>query len=394
MKRLYFDCFSGASGDMILGSLIHLGVKIEALRSELSKLPVKGYKLSAKFVDRSGIKACKFNVTSGKDKTERKLKEIRSIIQRSKLNDKVKKTAVLIFEKLAEAEAKIHGVKPEEIHFHEVGAIDSIVDVVGTVIGINLLGINEIYSSAIPFSRSLIKMEHGRYPGPSPAVMELLRGVEMYESERNEELVTPTGAAILSALSKGFGAFPRMRISRIGYGAGTRNSHAYPNVLRAILGEDNHDSEGMEKDIVVVIESNIDDMNPEAFDNLFDRLLSLEEVLDVSIVNAMMKRGRPGHIVKVISKKGGVQKVTETLFKESTTLGVRYSEANRFKLRRKEQIISTRYGDIMVKIVDEPELGIKRAKPEYQDCKSAANRHNISLKEIYDEVNRVIDREK
>ncbi|HLE25253.1 MAG TPA: nickel pincer cofactor biosynthesis protein LarC [Thermodesulfobacteriota bacterium] len=392
MKRLYFDCFSGASGDMILGSLIHLGVDLENLRSELSNLPVKGYKISARFVNRSGIKAYKFNVTPGKDKTERNFKEIRSIIQRSKLNDKVRKTAVLIFEKLAEAEAKIHGVKPEEIHFHEVGGIDSIVDVIGTTIGINLLGIEEIYSSAIPFSRSLIKMEHGLYPGPSPAVLELLRGVEMYESERNEELVTPTGAAILKVISKGFGSFPRMRISKIGYGAGTRNSHEYPNVLRAILGEDNINSEGMEKDTVVVIESNIDDMSPEAFDNLFDKLLLLEEALDVSVVNAMMKRGRPGHIVKVISKEGGAQKVTETLFKESTTLGVRYTEANRFKLRRKERIISTRYGDIRVKIVDEPELGIKRAKPEYEDCKSAANRHNVSLQEIYDEVNRVIDR--
>jgi len=235
-------------------------------------------------------------------------------------------------------------------------------------------------------------MEHGLYPGPSPAVLELLRGVEMYESERNEELVTPTGAAILKVISKGFGAFPRMRISKIGYGAGTRNSREYPNVLRAILGQDNINSEGMEKDTVVVIESNIDDMSPEAFDNLFDKLLLLEEALDVSVVNAMMKRGRPGHIVKVISKEGGAQKVTETLFKESTTLGVRYTEANRFKLRRKERIISTRYGDIRVKIVDEPELGIKRAKPEYEDCKSAANRHNVSLQEIYDEVNRVIDR--
>jgi len=394
LKRLYFDCFSGASGDMILGSLLHLGVKIEALREELNKLPVKGYKLSAKFVDRSGIKACKFNVTPGKDKTERKLKEIRSIIQRSKLNDKVKKTAVLIFEKLAEAEAKIHGVKPEEIHFHEVGAIDSIVDVIGTTIGINLLGIDESYSSAIPFSRSLIKMEHGLYPGPSPAVLELLRGVEMYESERNEELVTPTGAAILKVISKGFGSFPRMRISKIGYGAGTRNSHEYPNVLRAILGEDNINSEGMEKDTVVVIESNIDDMSPEAFDNLFDKLLLLEEVLDVSIINAVMKRGRPGHIVKVISKKSGLQRVTETLFKESTTIGVRYSEANRFKLRRKEQIISTRYGDIRVKIVDEPKLGIKRFKPEYQDCKIAANRHNVSLREVYDELNKIHLKEK
>ena len=394
MKRLYFDCFSGTSGDMILGSLIHLGVKLETLRSELSKLPVRGYKISAKFVDRSGIKACKFNVTPGKDKTERKLKEIRSIIQRSKLNDKVKKTAILIFEKLAEAEAKIHGVKPEDIHFHEVGGIDSIVDIVGSIIGIDFLGIDEIYSSAIPFSRSLIKMEHGRYPGPSPAVLELLRGVEMYESERNEELVTPSGAAILKVISKGIGSFPRMRISKIGYGAGTRNLDGYPNVLRAILGDDNIDSEGIERDTVVVIETNIDDMSPEAFDNLFDKLLLLEEVLDVSIINAVMKRGRPGHIVKVISKKSGVQRVTETLFKESTTLGIRYFEANRFKLRRKEQIISTRYGDIMVKIVNEPELGIKRAKSEYQDCKSAANRHKVTLKEIYDEVNRVIDREK
>jgi hypothetical protein len=375
---------------MVVGSLLHLGLKLETLRDELSKLPIKGYEIDAKLTDRSGIRACKFNVSASEKQPERKLKEMRSIIQKSKLNDKIKKTAILIFEKLAKVEAKIHGVTPEEIHFHEIGGVDSIVDVVGAVIGINLLGIDEIYSSAIPFSRSRIRMAHGVYPGPPPAVLELLEGVEMYESERKEELVTPTGIAILVVLSKGFGIFPRMKISKIGYGAGTRNPEGFPNVLRAILGEDNNFSQGIETDRVIVVETNIDDMNPEAFDNLLGRLLSLKEVLDVTLINAVMKRGRPGQIVKVISKQDGVQKVTETLFKESTTIGIRYYETNRFKLRRKERIISTRYGDIRVKIVDEPELGIKRAKPEYEDCKSAANHYKVPLKEIYDEVNRVL----
>jgi hypothetical protein len=393
LKKLYFDCFSGVSGDMIIGSLLHLGVKLKDLRRELNKLRVKGYKLSAKLVDRSGIKACKFDVNPGKDKVERNLKEIRNIIKTSRLNDKIKKTTILIFEKLAESEAKIHGVTPEEIHFHEIGNIDSIVDVVGTVIGINLLGIDEIYSSPIPFSRSGIRMEHGIYPGPSPAVLELLRGVEMYESGRNEELVTPTGAAILAVLSKGFDTFPRMRIAKIGYGAGTRNSSDYPNVVRAILGDDDHYVKGMERDTIVVIETNIDDMNPEAFDNLFDRLLSLKEVLDVSIINAVMKRGRPGHIVKVISKENGVKRVVDTLFKESTTIGVRYYEANRFKIRRKEEVINTKYGDIKVKIVDEPKLGIRKFKAEYEDCKRAANRYKVTLNDIYEEVNRLLIRE-
>jgi hypothetical protein len=393
LKKLYFDCFSGVSGDMIIGSLLHLGVKLDVLNEELGKLRVKGYKLSAKFVDRSGIKACKFDVNPGKNKAERKLKEIKNIIETSILNDKIKKTTILIFKKLAEAEAKIHGVTPEEIHFHEIGSIDSIVDVVGAVIGINLLDIDEIYSSAIPFSRSRIKMKHGIYPGPSPAVLELLRDVEMYESGRNDELVTPTGAAILTVLSKAFGTFPRMTISKIGYGAGTRNSHAYPNVVRAILGEDNQYPEGMERDTVVVIESNLDDMRPEAFDNLFDRLLLLKEVLDVSIINAVMKRGRPGHIVKVISKESGAKRVTDTLFKESTTIGVRYYKAERFKIRRKEEIINTKYGDIGVKIVNEPKLGIRKFKPEYEDCKRAANRYKVALNDVYDEVNRVFARE-
>jgi pyridinium-3,5-bisthiocarboxylic acid mononucleotide nickel chelatase len=394
LKKLYFDCFSGVSGDMIVGSLLHLGLKLETLRNELSKLPVKGYKLDARLVDRAGIQGCKFDVILREDQTERKLKEIRSIIQKSKLRDKIKKTAILIFENLAEVEAKIHGVIPEEIHFHEIGAVDSIVDIVGVVIGIDLLGVDEIYSSAIPFSRGLVKMEHGVYPGPPPAVLELLGSVEMYESGRKEELVTPTGAAILSVLSKGFGTFPRMKISKIGYGAGTRNSHGFPNVLRAILGEDNQIPERIETDRVVVVETNIDDMNPEAFDNLFERLLSVEEVLDVALINTVMKRGRPGQIIKVISRQDGVQKVSEILFRESTTIGVRYYEVNRFKLRRKQKVISTRYGDIRVKIVDEPQLGVKRAKPEYEDCKSAANRYKVSLKEVYDEVNLAIGKKK
>jgi len=236
-------------------------------------------------------------------------------------------------------------------------------------------------------------MEHGVYPGPAPAVMELLGGIEMYESGRKEELVTPTGAAILSVLSKGFGQFPRMKISKIGYGAGTRNPRDFPNVLRAIMGEDDQFSQGIEMDRVVVMETNIDDMNPEAFENLFDKLLSAEGVLDVSLTNTVMKRGRPGQIVKVISQHDEIQKIGEILFRESTTIGVRYYEASRFKLRREQKIVSTRYGDIGVKIVDEPELGIKRAKPEYEDCKRAANRHKVSLREVYDEVNLAIGRD-
>lgn len=390
MKKLYFDCFSGVSGDMIVGSLLHLGLQLRVLEGELSKLPIKGYKLDAKTVNRAGIHGCKFNVILTEGQTERRLKDIKGIIQRSRLKDVIKKTAISIFEKLAEAEAKIHGVEPEEVHFHEIGALDSIVDIVGTVIGIEILGIDEIYSSAIPFSRSQIKMEHGVYPGPAPAVLELLGGVEMYESNRKEELVTPTGAAILSVLSKGFGHFPRMKISKIGYGAGTRNPSDLPNVLRAIMGEDSQSYQGIETDRVIVIETNIDDMNPEAFENLFEKLLSEEKVLDVSLINTIMKRGRPGQIIKIISRYDGIQRVSEILFRESTTIGVRYYDATRFKLRREQKTVPTRYGNIMVKIVDEPKLGIKRAKPEYEDCKRAANRHKVSLREVYNEVNLAI----
>jgi uncharacterized protein (TIGR00299 family) protein len=393
LKKLYFDCFSGISGDMVVGSLLHLGLELRTLDSELTKIPIKGYKLDAKLVNRAGIQGCKFNVILTEEQTERRLRDIKNIIQKSKLKDGIKKTAISIFEKLAEVEAKIHGVSPEEIHFHEIGGVDSIVDIVGAVIGIDLLGIGEIYSSAIPFSRSRIKMEHGVYPGPAPAVMELLEGVEVYESGRKEELVTPTGAAILSVLSKGFGQFPKMKISKIGYGAGTRNPRGFPNVIRTIMGEDSQPSQGIETDRVVVMETNIDDMNPEVFENLFDKLLSVEGVLDVSLINTTMKRGRPGQIVKIISRHDEIQRVVEILFRESTTIGVRYYEANRFKLTRKEKTISTRYGDIRVKIVDEPELGIKRAKPEYEDCKRAANRHKVSLREVYDEVKGVIGRD-
>jgi pyridinium-3,5-bisthiocarboxylic acid mononucleotide nickel chelatase len=386
LKKLYFDCFSGVSGDMIVGSLLHLGLELQTLENELRKLPIKGYKLEAKPANRSGIEGYKFNVILTEKQVERRLKDIKKIIVKSKSTDRIKKTAFSIFEKLAEVEATIHGVAPEEIHFHEIGGVDSIIDIVGSVIGIDLLGIDEIYSSAIPFSRSRIKMEHGIYPGPAPAVLELLRGVEMYESNRKEELVTPTGAAILSVLSKQFGRFPRMKVSKIGYGSGDRNPRGTPNVLRAIMGENDQLSQGIETDRVVVTETNIDDMSPEAFDNLFDKLLSAEEVLDVSLINTVMKRGRPGQIVKIISRHDGIHKVSEILFRDSTTIGVRYYDANRFKLRTKQRTVSTKYGDIRVKIANEPELGIKRAKPEYEDCKKAAKRHKVSLREVYDEV--------
>ena len=392
MRILFFDCFAGVSGDMLVGSLLDLGLEFELLRRELNKLNMEGYSIDVRRENRAGITGCRFEVSVGEGQPERKLDDIRVIIGESSLDEDVKAKSIQVFEKLAQVEAKIHGTTPDRIHFHELGGIDTVVDIVSTVVGLKALGVKEVYSSRIPFSRGTIKMEHGLYPGPPPAVLELLSGVGMYESGRSEELVTPTGATLLVTLSKSFGFFPSMKILRVGYGAGARNPSGFSNVLRAIMGE-KEGEEGLESEKLTVVETNIDDMSPEGFDHLTERLLSIEGVYDVSLENVIMKKGRPGVLVSVICLDEKTVEVAKTLLRESTTLGVRYYNVYRYKLKRREEKVSTRYGDIRVKIVDEPGLGIKRAKPEYEDCKDAAARHGVLLSAVYDEVKRALDRD-
>ena len=385
MKIAYFDCFAGASGDMILGALLDLGLNKEALFEELKKLPIDGYEISVKDEVKLNIKAKRVEIIAKDQGKRRGLKEIREIIGNSRLSEEVKKVSIEIFERLARAEAKIHGVSPDEVHFHEIGAIDSIVDVVGSVIGIRYHGIEVIFSSRIPIGDGFIEGEHGTLPVPAPATAELLKGIPIYHNGIGSELITPTGAAILSTLSKGFGEFPPMTLEKVGYGAGRRDLEGIPNVLRIFIG---YDEGGYKRDKVYIIETNIDDMNPEFYEILMEELFS-KGALDVFMTNIHMKKSRPGILLNVIGYARDLKGLIDTIYKFSTSIGVRYYEADRIMLDRKIEYIETRYGKVGVKIAFKGDR-IINYHPEYEDCKRICREKGIPLKDIYNEINGVM----
>ncbi|MEK7828210.1 MAG: nickel pincer cofactor biosynthesis protein LarC, partial [Deltaproteobacteria bacterium] len=287
MKIAYFDCCSGISGDMVLGALIDMGLDIRILRRELSKLRIRDYSISASKAERHHITGTSFKVKFKESRHHRTFTDIKNLINKSKLSAKVKELSVSIFFNLAKAEAKVHGCKVAEVHFHEVGAVDSIVDIVGTAVGVEQLGTERIYASALPLGSGWVETAHGRMPVPAPAALELLMGVPVIPSSVKSELTTPTGAAIIKTIAKGFGNMPQMKIEKIGYGIGTRDFEQIPNILRIVTGEG---SGGQEK--LIMIETNIDDMNPQIYDYLMTRLFK-KGALDVFLTPIQMKKGRP-----------------------------------------------------------------------------------------------------
>lgn len=362
---------------MTLGALIDLGLPFEKLKRELKKVPLPSYKIEALKKKRNGLNGIKVDIKIQKTKKRfRSFKEIEGMIKKSSLSPGVKTMSLNIFKRVAEAEAKVHQETIEGVHFHEIGAIDSIIDIVGASIGIKHLGIEEIYSSPLPFTRGLIRCEHGTLPCPGPATLELLRGVPVYGMDIKRELVTPTGAAILSTLSKGYSLLPAMRMEKIGYGVGSFQLKEIPNLLRIIVGE----AEGnYGEDRVLTIEANIDDMNPEFFDYLFERLFE-KGALDVSLSSLQMKKNRPGILLRVISGADTFDQLKEIIFKESTTTGLRYYEVKRVKLERTVREVETPYGKIKVKMIKGPD-GKTSFHPEYDDLKRIARERGISLPE-------------
>jgi pyridinium-3,5-bisthiocarboxylic acid mononucleotide nickel chelatase len=380
MKILYFDCFSGVSGDMTLSALLALGLPKDKLLQELKKLNLANYTVEISAGSRSGIAATGVEIKVGEHHHHhRHFSDIRAMIQESALEEKVKEISLKVFQRLAEAEARVHNQTVDDVHFHEVGAVDSIVDIVGAAIGITHFAVDRIFSSKLPMGRGFVNCQHGRLPLPAPATVEVLKGYPVKNVDVEGELVTPTGAAIVASLSSGVSAWPDGVIHAVGYGMGKKEFPDRPNLLRLILGE----ASGVyETDQAIVLEANIDDMNPEFFGFLMDRLFA-ENALDVSLSPLLMKKSRPGTLVRVIAEETDADRLTEVILQETTTLGVRAYGVMRKKLPREVKEIQTKYGMVRVKV-----SGGIRFQPEYEDCKRIAQERKIPIQEVYQETMR------
>jgi len=377
----YFQCFSGISGDMVLGALLDLGLEVSHLEEELSKLPMEGYSLSAERLKKGGITGVRFRVDVHKEQHSRKHARIRQMIEDSQLSLEVKDVSLRIFRRLAEAEAHVHGVELEEVHFHEVGAVDSIIDIVGTAVGFSDLGIRRVLASPLTVGSGFVETQHGRLPLPAPATAKLLVDVPIRASRVEGERVTPTGAAIVTTLAEGYGAIPFMTLKAVGYGVGAREYQDAPNVLRVLLGDA---EETWETDRSVVVETNLDDMSPEWYGFLMERLFNLG-VQDVFFSPIQMKKNRPGTLVRVICSERLADEVARVIFMETTTIGVRYHTVERIKLPRHTTVVHTPYGELNVKVVKGLDGG-QRVVPEYESCVRVAREKGIALREVYQAV--------
>src|SRR6185312_3753208 len=430
MRIAYLDCFSGISGDMFLGALIDAGVAPEIFERAVEALDV-GAKLEISRVNRSGIIATKVDVivdgerdlprTSQAGMSDahehthehahdhehshdhahnhhhesvhkhtdhhhgRGLVEIRNIIGKAAISESAKQTAIAIFEKLGAAEAKIHNIPIEQIHFHEVGAVDALVDITCAAVGAEALGVDEIICSPLNVGGGTVSCAHGNFPVPAPATVELLKGVPVFSSGLQAELVTPTGTAIARTLATRFASFPEMKIEKAGYGAGTRDFPGHANVLRITIGEaDSNLAANSVQETISVLEANLDDLNPQVFGYVMDRLLEAG-ALDVFGMPVQMKKNRPGTLLSVLAKPEDSDKLAQIIFAETTTLGVRRRQENRHVLARKWQTVSTRFGDVRIKIASLNGT-VSSYAPEYEDCRRIAAEHRVPLKLVMQEA--------
>jgi uncharacterized protein (TIGR00299 family) protein len=379
LRIAYFDCFSGVSGDMILGSLVDAGLEVGWLEAELDRLRVPGFRLQAERTARRGISGTKLTVVTEEHGIERRLPDISEIIERSALSDDIKSSSKKIFAELAAVEAGIHQKSVDEMHFHEISGLDSIVDVVGALVGLKGLGVETVHASRIHVGTGFVECRHGTLPVPAPATLELLKGVPVYSRGIESELATPTGVAILKGISKSFGAMPEMTIDRIGYGAGSRELEI-PNLLRICLGETCEDRYA--GDEVLLLETNIDDMNPEFFGHVSEQLLT-QGALDVFMTPIYMKKNRPATLLSVLTAKEGLDRILSTVFSETTTLGVRIRSVDRKVLARDTISVRTPLGDVKVKVGRIGEE-VKTIAPEYEDCREIAASQGVPLKDVYE----------
>ncbi len=432
MRIAYLDCFSGISGDMFLGALIDAGVSPKIFEEAVAALNI-GARLEISRVNRSGISATKIDVVVNGEKDSprgsrtrvsdlhvhseshrdahhhehdhehhhgRGLAEIREIVSSAEISGPAKQTAIAIFEKLGHAEAKIHNISVEKVHFHEVGAVDALVDIVCAAIGAEALGVDEIICSPLNVGGGTVECAHGTFPVPAPATVELLKGAPVYATALQAELVTPTGAAIVATLGKGFSSFPEMKIEKTGYGAGTQDFSGHANVLRITIGELTSRTNAAEgpvrlrseqvrttqtsHEIISVLEANLDDLNPQVFGYVMDRLLETG-ALDVFATPVQMKKNRPGTLLTVLCKPEDADKLTQIVFAETTTLGLRCREEKRQVLARKWMSVSTRFGDVRIKIASLNGT-VSSYAPEYEDCRRIAAEHRVPLKTVMQEA--------
>ncbi|HJM42031.1 MAG: nickel pincer cofactor biosynthesis protein LarC [Nitrospinota bacterium] len=390
----YFDCVSGVSGDMTLGALVDAGLPLADLQGEIDRLRLPGLSLRAKSVKKNGFGATKVDVETparppGEGGHEhRRYGEVRRVIESSALSEAVKEKSLRVFHRLAEAESRIHRIGIEEVHFHEVGALDAIADIVGAVAGLALLGVGRVEASPLPLGAGFVRSAHGQQPVPAPATLELVRGVPVRGTGIEAELVTPTGAALLTTLADAFGPMPSMRPKAVGYGAGTWDLER-PNVLRLVLGEpaeEGMDGEGGGAviDRLVLIEANIDDMNPEFYEHVGEVLFA-EGALDAYWTPVGMKKSRPGILLSVLGRPEKKRALVNAVLRETSSLGVRWTWTDRLAASRREMTVQTRYGPLRVKVSSPcgPDPGVS---PEYEDCRRAAREQGVPLRRVHEEA--------
>jgi uncharacterized protein (TIGR00299 family) protein len=401
-KIIYLDCFSGISGDMTVGALLDAGLEMDYLAGELKKLELDGYKIKKSSVMAGAIKATKFDVEITTKQKSRDFMDIKRLIDKSSLSDAVKKTSLDIFETIARAEAKIHGREIQDVHFHEVGAIDSIIDLTATAIGLEKIKIGKVLASPVPLGKGQVETSHGKLPIPAPATLEILKDVPVFEGDFDFEVTTPTGAGIIKTLACGFKRPSPINIEAIGYGAGSKNisdqvnhhKQTMPNVLRILIGYDmSQDSKEMPfySGDTLMLSANIDDSSPEIMGYVIEKLNTQDGVMDAWVENIYMKKNRPAFKLCVICNLEQESAIAYMIFKETSTIGLRREEVHRYCLDRKIETIKLPYGEVQVKTAI---MGgkIVNSAPEYESCKLLAEKTGMALKDIYRDVGLFLSR--
>jgi uncharacterized protein (TIGR00299 family) protein len=382
MKTAYLDAFSGLSGDMIVGAILDCGAEFGEFERAIKSIPIAGYRLSTARKILSGISALKFDVAVTEPQPERHFGEIRALIDASPLTAAVRNRAISIFEVLARAEAKIHNTTPDRVHFHEVGAVDSIIDVVGTAWGLEQLGVGDVIVSPLPMGSGFVRSRHGVIPVPAPATMELLADFPVKFGDGAHEMVTPTGAAVVRALARPAEIPLTFEVERVGYGAGTRELEDRPNLLRLMLGRERT---AFDRDEMTEISANVDDLSPQIYDHVMNRLFAAG-ARDVTVTPTIMKKGRPAVTLSVIAEAARRDTIAEIIFAETSTIGLRFHAVGRLKLHREIHEVETRWGKVRVKTSGAHGREPTTISPEYDDCRRIAAEHNVALRVVMEEA--------
>jgi uncharacterized protein (TIGR00299 family) protein len=384
MRQAYLDCSSGISGDMFLAALIDAGLPVDRLFAELKKIPLGFYEFKRTRAVRGGLVGGRVEIRVPGQQPERKLADIQSLIEIASLSEKVRERALMVFGRLAEVEGKLHNLPPGEVHFHEVGAVDAILDIVGTCVGLELMEVSELVCSPLNVGGGRVETAHGSLPVPAPATAELLKGIPIYSSGLEGELVTPTGAVLVATLASGFGPMPSMKVETIGYGAGDKDYPGHSNLARLFLGQTVEAAKPQPgaagDEVVSIIEANVDDMSPQLYGYLMEQALAAG-ALDITCSPVQMKKNRPGLLLTILCPPERSDALAQLLFEQTTTIGVRIYEARRKVLERELVTVETPYGAVKVKVAKR-EGKMLNVAPEYDDCQRIASEKSVPLKEI------------